>query len=182
MLAAALALSAAAIGCAQPHRACAPTGDAQASTASAAPSAAASPRVVSSDRHVYRLDFVLSTEDGAAAPSLLSFTVTLQELEKGEVSVGKNVALSSAGATSQATMPSARQDVGIKISTVCHTVGDDVLLEVSAEVSSFEPPTTVRRVVVRGDALAVPGKPTQVATLEEDHRRHQLTVTSTKLR
>lgn len=157
-------------------------GDAQAAGPQAAPIASAAPRAASAERHVYRFDFVLSTEDGTGAPSLTSFTLNLQELEKGEVSVGKNVALPAAGATSPAPAAGARHDVGIKVSAVCRAVGDDVLLEVNAEVSSFEPPTTIRRLIARGDALAAPGKPTLVATLEEDHKRHQLTVTSTKLR
>jgi len=35
---------------------------------------------------------------------------------------------------------------------------------------------------MRGAVLATPGKPAVVSVLDDDHRRYQLTVTSTKLR
>ena len=181
MFAAALASAIATTGCFQAPRASAPSADAAASTPASSPQAP--PRTAgSSERHVYRFDFVLSSDEGGAAPTSASFTLNLQELEKGEVVFGKNVALSTAGATASGPAPIARQDVGIKVSVICRAVGDEVVLEVSAEVSSFEPPSTVRKVVSRGSALATPGKPSLVATLDEDHQRHRLTVTATKLR
>ena len=136
------------------------------------------------ERHVYRFDFALTANDGTSPPSSTSFTLVLQEHEKGEVVVGKNVSLSTAGpAGSGPPMAAARQDVGVKVAALFRTSGnDDVVLEVSTEMSAFEPPTSVRKVVAKGNALATSGKPALVTTLEDDHKKYQLTVTPTKLR
>lgn len=56
------------------------------------------------------------------------------------------------------------------------------LLDVSVEMSTFDPPTTIRKVVAKGNALASVGKPAQVLSLDDEHKRYQLTVTPTKLR
>jgi hypothetical protein len=148
---------------------------------------AASPHPPPHDRAVYRFDFGLTTNDGTGAPpTTSSFTLNLQEHDKGEVHVGKNVALSSAppaaasGTTGGAGGP--RQDVGLKVAAEFHIVGDEPLLATSLEMSAFDPPSTIRKVVARGDALAVSGKPVLVTSLEEDHKRYQLTVTATKVR
>ena len=160
--------------------------------ASASPSppmvAASSPRL-SGDRHVYRFDFVLTTIEGNGSPSNTSFTLNLQDGERGEMVVGKNVALYTAppaagptAAAGPAFVGSPRQDVGMKVLAVFRTQGDDVLLDVNVELSTFDPPSTIRKVVARGNALASPGKPAIVTTLDDDHKRYQLTVTPTKLR
>ena len=60
--------------------------------------------------------------------------------------------------------------------------GDDVVLDVVTEMSTFDPPTTVRKMVMKGNAIASAGKPALVTTLEDDHKKFQLTVTPTKLR
>ncbi len=152
----------------------APPPVASASTTAAAPH----PR---SERHVYRLDFVLTTSEGTGAPSSTSFTLNLQELEKGEVVVGKNVVISP---PSPGPNPGAgpRQDVGTKVVATFQTLGDDVILDVSVEMSTFDPPSTVRKMVTKGNALASAGKPSLVTSLEDEHKRYQLTVTPTKLR
>lgn len=49
-------------------------------------------------------------------------------------------------------------------------------------MSAFEPPTSVRKMVAKGNALATSGKSALVTTLEDDHKKYQLTVTPTKLR
>ena len=99
--------------------------------------------------------------------------------------IGKNVSLSTAGPPgSGPVMATARQDVGVKVAALFRAApgSDDVVLEVSTEMSAFEPPTTVRKVVARGNALATSGKSALVTTLDDDHKKYQLTVTPTKLR
>jgi hypothetical protein len=133
------------------------------------------------ERHVYRFDFVLSAGDGATPATSTAFTLNLQEFEKGEMVVGKNVALTTASAT-PAGSPSARQDVGIKVAALFRMSGDDLLLDVMTEMSAFEPPSSIRKVVSKGNALAATGKTTLVTTLENDNKKYQLSVTPTKLR
>ena len=159
--------------------------------ASASPSppmvAAAAPRL-SGDRRVYRFDFVLTTTEGNGSPSNTSFTLNLQDGERGEMVVGKNVALyatPSAGpnaAAGPAFVGSPRQDVGMKVVAMFRPQGDDVLLDVNVELSTLDQPSTIRKVVARGNALASPGKPAIVTSLDDDHKRYQLSVTPTKLR
>lgn len=166
-------LSSAAMGCA-PQQAC------------PAVTTAAAPHPHAHDRPVYRFDFGLSTSDGTgAAPTTSSFTLSMQEGDKGEVHVGKNVALSApsvGGAAASSTASGPRQDVGLKVAAQFRVVGDDPLLDVSLEMSSFDPPSTIRKVVAKSDVLASAGKPAIVTSLEDDHKRYQLTVTATRVR
>lgn len=166
-----LFLSLAAVGCA-PQQAC------------PAVTTAAAPRPVAHDRPVYRFDFGLSATDGAGGtPSTTSFTLNLQEGDKGEVHVGKNVALATAAPASGGPPPAApRQDVGLKVAAQFRTMGDEPLLDVSLEMSTFEPPSTIRKVVAKSDTLTFAGKPVLVTSLEEDHKRYQLSVTATRVR
>ena len=168
-----LALSLAALGCA-PQQAC------------PAVTTAAGPPVRAHERHVYRFDFGLSTSDVAGgATTASSFTLSMQEGDKGEVHVGKNVALatpSAPGSTPPTSTSGARQDVGLKVGAQFRVVGDEPLLDVSLEMSSFDPPSTIRKVVAKSDVLAFAGKPVLVTSLEEDHKRYQLTVTATRVR
>jgi hypothetical protein len=176
--AALLVLSSLVDGCA-PREACPPV---------ASVATSSSPAKVT-DRHVYRFDFVLSSADGTSPPSSTSFTLNLQEADKGEVVVGKNVALSPPPPPSPSGGPgqgfgSARQDVGVKVAASFRMAptGDDVILDVVTEMSTFEPPTTVRKMVMKGNAIASAGKPALVTTLDDDHKKLELRVTPTKLR
>lgn len=182
-LAALLLLCSASFGCASP-RACPLPATATSATATAAANAALPSRPPApSDRRVYRLDFVPSMSDGTNAPSNLAFTLTLQEAETGEVTVGKNVVLAQAGAAGSPTSGSSpRADVGIKVKVMYRTAGEDIVLEATSEISALDPPTTVRKMVAKGSALASPGKSAQVLTLDDEHKKYQLTVTPTKLR
>ena len=97
--------------------------------------------------------------------------------------VGKNVALSAPAAPGAPSVgASPRQDVGTKVKAQFRTTGDDVLLDVTVEMSTFDPPTTVRKMVAKGSALASVGKPALVTSLDDANKRYQLTVTPTKLR
>jgi hypothetical protein len=130
----------------------------------------------SAERPVYRFDFVLTSGD-ATPPATTSFTLNLAEFDKGEVMVGRNVPLTTAAPG----VPMARQDVGLKIAAQFRMRGDDVLLDVSTEMSTSEPPS-IRKTTMRGAALAAPGRSVLVSSLDDDNRRFQLTVTPTKLR
>jgi hypothetical protein len=130
------------------------------------------------ERHIYRLDFVLTSSDGAAAATTTAFTLNLLEAENGQVMVGKNIPLV---ATSSGPASSARQDVGLRIKTKCRTLGDDVLLEVDTEMSASDPPA-IRKVLMYGGGLASLGKSTVLSILDDDHKRYQLSVTPTRLR
>ena len=145
---------------------------------------AAGPHAASQDRHIYRFDFVVTTIDGSgAAPVPSSFTMTLQEHDKGEMHVGKNVSLapppSPSGAPSSGSSP--RQDVGLKVVANFHMAGEEPLMDVGLEMSSFDPPTSIRKVVSKSEALVAVGKPVLVTSLDDDHKRHQLTVTATRI-
>lgn len=156
-------------GCAHPAAIAAPT------TPTGAGSLSPSTNI---DRHVYRFDFVLASDDGSGT-SNTSFTLNLQEHQKGEVVIGRNVPLSPSTAGSAAAAP--RQDLGIKLVALFRTMGDDVVLDVTAELSAFDPPSTVRKMVALGSAFGAPGKAALVTTLTDEHRRYNLTVTPTKL-
>lgn len=130
------------------------------------------------DRNVYRLDFVLDTADGAGTTSTTAFTLNLPESSNGEMMVGKNVALVVA---TPGSLASPRQDVGLKVKANVRPLGDNLLVEVSTEMSGFEPPSTVRKMVSKGSALAAAGKPALVSTLADDQHRYKLSVTATRL-
>ncbi len=184
-------LSAAAVGCA-PQQACPPATTATQSSPATAVGHGALPTV---DRHVYRFDFVLAASDGSTPPGAgTTFSLVLQEADKGEVVVGKNVSLAPSPASPPPPSPSggpgpsfgsmARQDVGTKVAASFRMTssGDDVILDVATELSAFDPPSSVRKMVMKGNAIATPGKPALVTTLDDDHKKLQLTVTATKLR
>ena len=172
-----LVLSSVAQGCAPQQQAAPPAAGAHA-TAATAP-----PQTMGGERHVYRFDFVLTSNDGTGPATTTAFTLNLQEFEKGEMVVGKNVPLTTGGSTTTGAPPaSPRQDVGMKVAATFRASGEDLLLDVSTEMSAFEPPSSIRKVVSKGNALATAGKPTLVTTLENDNKKYQLTVTPTKLR
>lgn len=128
------------------------------------------------DRSIYRLDFVLTDAAPGAAPVTTSFTLTLPELETGEVMVGENVSLTPPSG------PPLRQDVGTRVKAIVRSVGNDVLVEAHVEMSASDLPTSVRKLTSVGSAFASSGKPALVAKLDDPHRRVELTVTPTKVR
>jgi hypothetical protein len=136
------------------------------------------------DPRVYRLDFILTTKEGPTVTPATSFTLHLVEGSHGEMVVGRNVTLSSGTGTAPTALgaaPSARQDVGLKVKVHYRAVGEDLLFEVTTELSALEPPSTVRMVVATGNALATPGKAALVLALDDDKRHYELTVTPSKL-
>lgn len=180
-----LALSAFAFGCA-PQPTAPPAVSPHPTTSNAA---STPPQNVGGERHVYRLDFVLTSSDGTSPATSTAFTLNLQEYDKGEMMVGKNVPLtlpsvgpSGGAATSGASQATPRQDVGLKVAAQWRASGEDLLLEVSTEMSAFEAPSSIRKVVAKGGALASAGKSSVITTMESDNKKYQLTVTPTKLR
>ena len=182
------ALSAAVVGCAP--QTCPPATTATQASPTTSIGHGSLPTV---DRHVYRFDFVLAASDGSTPPSGgTTFSLVLQEADKGEVLVGKNVSLAPSPPSSsppseggsRPSFGSPRQDVGTKVAASFRmtSTGDDVILDVATELSTLDPPGTVRKMVMKGSALASPGKSAFVTTLDDDHKKLQLTVTATKLR
>jgi hypothetical protein len=125
---------------------------------------------------VYRLDFVVTSGDGAKPATSGTYTINLEENRSGDIHMGMNVPLTPTG--------SARQDVGIKLHCHFQRVGDDLLFHDNMEMSALEEPSTIRKISVNGNALISPGKPALVASAEDvaTHRRYQVMVTATKLR
>lgn len=127
-------------------------------------------------RPVYRLDFVLTAHDGAGAPKSTAFTLNLEEGDQGEVLVGHNVPLSVS-----ATGMAPRQDVGLRVRAHYFERGDALMLAVDTEMSALDAPSDIRKIVARDDALAPVGKPTLVASLDDEAKHYQLSVTPTRL-
>jgi hypothetical protein len=177
MLVASVVLSCAALRCI-PHRQPDP------------PATAAAPVVKPEHRgHVYRFDFVLATRDGNGGGSInaapTAFTLTLEEGEKGELRIGKNVPLAappSALAKTPACLASVRQDVGLKVSAQFRVSGELLLLDVTTDVSRMDAPSAITKVTAKGKALVAPNTSGVVATIDDDQTHYQLTVTPTKLR
>jgi hypothetical protein len=155
-----------------------PTSSAPMPASTAAPPPPVGPRF---DRHVYRFDFVLSSSEGAGTPTTTSFTLSLEDGDHGELMVGKNVPLTTTIGPGDKPISVPRQDVGLKVSASVRSIGDDLLLEVSTEMSTWEPPSTIRKIVAKGGAFAPLGKPATVLSLDDDKKHYQLTVTPQKL-
>jgi hypothetical protein len=129
-------------------------------------SPAARPEVA---RHVYRFDFLVTSGEATAG----TYTINLEEGQAGEFHVGRNVPI----APSQA-----RVDVGLKLRTRFQTSGDDVLLHTTTEMSTADEPSTIGKLTTTGDTILVNGKPTLVTSMDDGHKRHQVTVTATRMR
>ena len=127
-------------------------------------------------RPVYRLEFVLSARDGTAAPKTTTINISLGEGDQGEVLVGHNVPLSVSP-----TGMAPRQDVGLRVRAHYFERGDTLMLSVDTEMSALDAPSEIRKIVARDEALAPVGKPTLVASLDDDAKHYQLSVTPTKL-
>lgn len=126
-------------------------------------------------QHVYRLDYSVSEVIAGKPAQTSSYTLVLEEHDLGKLELGKNLALYPSNA---------RVDVGLRIDAHYTTIGDDVLLQTGVEVSAAENPSTIRKLLARGDALVSPGKPALVSSLDDPatHTRYEVTVTTTKLR
>ncbi len=174
-----LVSSVAALGCAATSP---PPGAASAACAgspSRSAEAAASPRA----HHLYRLDFVVSAGDAGKAGGG-AYTLNVDEDHGGgELRVGANMALSGPSG-SNPTAPMVRQDVGLLLRYNITTLGEDLLLHGTTELSAFEEPGRISKLSANGDALVALGKPSLVASVDdpEHHHRYQVMVTATKLR
>ena len=170
-----LVLSAAPVGCVAVYPRAPIERPASASRVAAAPPGTANTAPKDHEqRHVYRLDFVVSSNDPGKSVSSSSYTLNLDEEQSGEVRMGTNVPLSS----------QARMDVGLKLKASLTSIRDGLLLQSATEISSFEEPSTIRKITTNGVALLEPGRSALVASLEDpsSHKRFQVTATATKLR
>jgi hypothetical protein len=124
--------------------------------------------------HVYRLDFVIAANDPGKAAASSAYTLSLEDMHNGELRMGTNIALSS----------QARQDVGLMLKCYVEPLGEELLLHSTAEMSSAEEPSTIRKITANGDALLSLGQQALVASVEDSisHKRFEVKVTATKLR
>jgi len=157
----------------------------------AAPAAAAAPMLTSAPiakpairEQVWRFDFVFTPKDPkdpTLAPT--AFSVNIPDHDGAEVTIGRNVPLSTVpGATS-----SPRQDVGLKVKAHIQPfqTGTDLLMDVELELSTAEtgtPVSTIRKMTTRGTAVVANAKSVQIVSLDDDKHHYELTVTPTKLR
>ncbi len=159
-----LVLACSAFGCASVHAAPPPVAQAAPAPKRAEP------------RHMYRLDFVVASDDPtnkAGLPGGGTYTLNLEENRRGEIRSGSNIPLSSGS----------RIDVGTKLRAVYTSLGDDLLLDSSTEISAGDS-GSIRKLTAEGEALVTPGKPALIASAEDPqgHSRYQVTVTATRLR
>jgi hypothetical protein len=135
--------------------------------------------------HVYRLDYVLTTSSPGKAPESTAMSLELEDGSGGDLRAGANVPLS----TGAGSMMTARQDVGLRVSSNVVGLGGEALLHVNLELSGPDDrggdgPRTIRKVTSSGDALVVLDKQAVVTIIEEPVTRahYELAVTATKLR
>ena len=149
-----------------------PLGCAEGAGPARAPSRFADPRPF------YRLDYVIAASEAGRAPANSAYTLQVADRNTGELRLGVNVPLAAGGAG-----PAPRQDVGVLVRSQVDTVGEQVRLHSTVEVSAVDDPPAVRKMVANTDAVIVPGKPVVVARMDDptSHRRYEVTVTATKV-
>lgn len=177
------------VGCDRP-----PSPEAHPAPVAASSDAKAAARAPES-RHMYRFDYTLTTTEPDKPPSNSAYSLTVEENNVGEIRLGKNVPLqttpmgsappgaaSAVGSARAFSVP--RQDIGLLLRCSFSLSGEDVVLKSDLELSTSDPPGTIRKVSLKGDALVSPGKPSVVSSSEDPttHQRYQLSVTTTKLR
>jgi hypothetical protein len=135
--------------------------------------------------HVYRLDYSLTVTEVGKAPTTSAYVLNVEEGQGGDVRAGANIPLQ----LGSASMASPRQDVGVSIHCQLARAGNDLVLHNSAELSAPDAsvdlgPRAIRKISANDDAVVTPGKPTLVASIEEQvsHARYEVMVTATKLR
>jgi hypothetical protein len=137
--------------------------------------------------HVYRLDYLVTVREPDKAPVTSPYTMNVEDGSTGSVHAGANIPLVTGSSSAGTASP--RQDVGLLLRCHLTQVGSDLVLHNDAEISGTEEradpgPRAIRKITANDDAVASPGKPTLVASLEEpvSHARYEVTVTATKLR
>ncbi len=132
--------------------------------------------------HVYRLDYLVSVTEPGKPDATSTYTMNVEEDHGGDLRAGENLPLAP-------SKSSPRQDVGLSIHTQVTRLGNDLLLHNSTELSAPEDaanqgPRGIRKVSANGDAVASPGTPAVVMSVQEpvSHARYEVTVTATKLR
>ena len=131
------------------------------------------------ERHVYRVDFQVASNDPGKPAQTSAYTLNLTEWGGGEVRMGSNVALPTA----------ARVDVGLRISLrLSPMTHDELMLSDTVEMTALDEPSApdkpIHKVVMNGDAVLRPGARALVASLEDptSHRHYELTAAATMIR
>src|SRR5262245_50225854 len=102
------------------------------------------------ERHIYRLDFVVTENEGGKPASSTTCTLNLEEKRAGEIKMGSNIPLPNKGA---------RVDVGLKLSASFTSVGEDLLVDGDIEITAAKDAQSFRKMSAKGNALVSPGKP-----------------------
>lgn len=135
------------------------------------------------EHHVYRLDFVVASNDAGKPVTSSTYSLNLEEEQSGDLRLGTNVPLvaPSPGTKPGAPVAAPRQDVGLNLRAFLRVVGEDLLLHTAFEMSYVEDPSTIHKIASNGDALVSPGKPAVLCNLEDpsSHKHYQVTVTAT---
>lgn len=133
--------------------------------------------------HVYRLDYVVTVSEPGKPTLTSTHTMNVEDGKGGNLHAGANIPLVASSSASP------RQDVGLALHCHLTRLGEDLLLESNTEITNPEPgadqgPRAIRKVSAKGEAVATPGKPTVVASVQEpvSGARYEVTVTATKLR
>lgn len=124
---------------------------------------------------LYRLDFVVATNEAGGASTRSTYTMNVEDRHAGQLHAGANVQLAPGGP---------RQDVGIRIRCDLGAEGSDLVLHGETEVSALGANASVHKISVRGASLLKPGASAVIARLDEPstHAHYDVTVTATPLR
>lgn len=131
------------------------------------------------ERSVYRFDITISSVDSVKHLTTSSnHSLILEESTPGELRIGQNVPLTVSGNVS------ARQDVGLLLRGIFNPVGQDLLMDLTVEMSSLEDGAAIRKTVIRSDALLSPNTPSVVSSTEDptNHNTLAVTMSAAKLR
>ncbi len=135
--------------------------------------------------HAYRVDFsVNELEDGKKINSR-HYSMNLTSGERNQLKIGTRVPVASSQNTSQ------YMDVGTSINCLLQDQGDEFVLYVRSDFSNFSTPNEqhssqpiVRQININGSALASPGRPAMIGSVDDpnSNREFQLEATVTRLK
>lgn len=137
----------------------------------------------------YRLDFSLDELQDGKKTNTRHYSINLTAGSGDEIKIGTRVPVRT-GPKESMNAQFQYMDVGTNIWAFLREVGDELQLEVKAEVSDLDKgPNTdlapiVRQMKISGSTLLVTGKPILIGSMDDPNstRQFQLEVTATKLR
>lgn len=142
----------------------------------------------------YKLDYVLRELDGNKEISKRSYTISMKAVhDDKQIRTGSRVPVAiGPGVNNQPQFQ--YMDVGVNIDTMTREDAHGLSLEVTADLTSiaaneggsstpYSPPL-MRQAKIRGSVPVIPGKSTQVFSVDEptSSRRFELSVTATQVR